>query len=257
MEIPPKQTSKTPQIPQTPAVKEAGKNGSLGERKAELDTAKGPRAKNIEGNKESEAKSVLESRGAEVVETTTKGLVEYTDRFKSLTDQYVDLLKGYAETKNSLREIVKGEKMELTSDQKRMLAQLDKKTADCIAKMKQLHTWMEQAVKTCRPDQLEKICNVTNVYVVDTLDRISDEYATLMLRILDEDEELAAQLKDILPAGVEVEVGLKEPVAKVAETPAKTETEAKPLRWYESFVSLFYGPRNNSKNSGTNGGVEL
>lgn len=153
-------------------------------------SAKGPRAKSTQ----TETTQPKPNRTATTQDSTVR---KYVEEFKSLMDKSLELLQTIAETRALLIETLRREKTQLTRDQQAVSAALDKKITTCSKRMKLLHGWLETAAKTQQPDKLEKICQATNIFVVDALDNSTKEYTSLMLRIFSEDEDLEAQLAEL------------------------------------------------------------
>lgn len=249
MEIRKKPEQYKAQKPQSSADIELKKSNDAVGRKVEAGQGNDTRAKAAQAEHELGASRSAEAENLGEV-SEIKGLKEQAKQFLSLAMRSVDLMTSYNETRKALQQRVEDEKKELTVDQLHMLAQFDKKADVCRRKMKRLYELMETSIKACRQDQLEKICIAMNICVVDSLDNLVDEYANLMLRIFSEDEDLTAQLKELMLEGTEEGTGeIKSEAEEAKAEPTRTETETttvemeepRPLTWYETITGYFYG----------------
>lgn len=231
---------RTPKIQQKPEItpKEPKKDAGMGGRTVEPSP---PRTA------EPHVKTLQEK-----AETTKpqKTVREYVKEFKALTEKSTDLLRTYAGTRQTLIEAINRDKLELTNEQKSILAELDKKTNTCIERMMIINSWLTKAALTARTDKLEKICLATSEYVVDVLDKSTQEYVKVLLRIFSEEEDLKAQLES-LETTIDKSASEKAPkveerkdvtVAATPVPPTPAPVETKPWTYYEYISTLIYGP---------------
>lgn len=191
---------------------------------------------------------------------TSAGIVkEYNQKFLSLLEQSVDLLRTHDATRKALNERIMHDNIILTKEQKQAALKIDKEIQAAIKRMEIVSGRVKEGIRLNQKEELEKICLEISEHVVNSIEGASQEYTQLMLRIFSEEEELNAQFEELqlLETSEPEEIPMPTPEVKAdelegwefVESSVEEATQEQPPSWTKSvndkLWALVYGSKNN------------